>query len=986
MLDILSDIQKENQVREFVLAKRLALDTKTFNFVSSIYNRLLEKVQSITTYKKTDDPRQSMMNELRHRLLSQRLFAHTETTRRRYTDAHGSVGERSVLFFEQLPKKSNAYFDIIFTTLGNAIYQYGEGGLISLYSKDEACDKIHETRQSRRPSTLPLPRVYELSLLPEERVLYDSDYATYHSRGEHVFQLAACAYTERAKRLNAPVFTGLSGETYTSFKFLTTFLKLNENEFIQLRKAFVAYLVSSHDHALIEVLDSINYIFEESDFSKAFPFDTNQFHIKLETPNDYQNAFLAIFEDVIMDDKTMIQKNCAELLSDTPSPWFEQAIESHLLKKNTSKATLQTMKDQTRAELLSIFSALKQANIHVLCGLLLEDQQEASITTMLSIVNLYCHSKYSQLPLKLLSTNPIMHGVVDTDTTTEQAKLSAALIKNFGLSSTQSEALLDYPKLAAKAGFADVPQWEKQIFHGDGAILSNKNHTPLLNIIWIMASVAAKHDVFLVRNNHGIGEKNIFTSIELFEHGYNRPSMLCLEVYVLHLYGYKISNKKDHGLAFIPPTALADISPVDVFSKLYLLMSMNKDELIHHMNQLFTNSAPSKLLCPTDISEQTAKDLFDFFKFQTELDVNLWEAGKSYLCCDNSSWVFPCTVIQRGRKGGHGVRYEFISNRAVGEGYTSTVYDVEGTLAIGEQGAQFKQHGAKERIVKVQQHTQALPKTNAILEYEMTQRAGHLAVKPPTFVGDTSYIVMRKLQGEKLYTILIDDLNDERILSLEERLLLSQALLKALKQQVTDKGIIHRDIKGQNVMVDMTHRPILVTIFDYGFAVSTDNPGLKLPGTRAYTPPELLGGEGAQTSGIDVYSMARVLALLWHVDVSSYLINENEALSTTRVKASNVRLDTLFTGLIGLSDDHKTIIRETLYAMLRTDIDARISIGVAIDAFSRITVNISPSLVTARETIGDGLVHHGIFRNTSSTHPDEQGMLNSVVTLSETLT
>ena len=585
MINNLSCIQKENQSIEYIYAKRLSSDVRMYHFISTIYQKILTKVKQIEFHKQIalkTEFKQLLIHEIQHRLLPQCLFAHTQMNIRTYHNQHGSVGERSVFFFETLPQKSNAYFDIMFSAITNAIYQYKGDGLVNLYSVKEVDSRIDGLRKYRVKSTIASPHVYDVNILPEERALYDRENAIYPSRGENNVQLTSCEYTDRASILNAPVITGLSGDAYGIFKFLTLFLDLDETEFVLLRKALVAYMVSFHDHSLIEVIESINFVFEDPKFANKFKFDVMKFSLKLESNSDYQRAVAISFEDV-MDYKVVIQKNCAQFLFSSPPIWFEKAIDSYF--PNVKKSA---KKDRTRTEVIHIFNSITDIQPGLLREVLYEDQHEWSLTTMESIVTIYCHSKFSHFPFKLVFADTLERQEA-FDPTSEQIHFYVNLVKIFGLSSAQqSGLLLDYSQLAKHMPLADVPHWEKQVSGGRGSILSTKHLTPLLYIIWIMGAISSHQNIFLVRKNDAIGEKNIFSSKELLDKEKCRPTMLCFVVYMLHVFGYKVKNIKDHGVVFIPPIKPCETCSMNIFSKWDELIRLSAEELVPFINHLLT--------------------------------------------------------------------------------------------------------------------------------------------------------------------------------------------------------------------------------------------------------------------------------------------------------------------------------------------------------------------------------------------------------------
>lgn len=630
MLDILTEEQKNNRKREFFLAKKLSSDANLYAFLARIYENICSKVKEVDARRDSNpvlSAQDAMIKELGSRLISQRLFAHTDTSVRHYKEMHGSVGERSVLFFEQLPEKSSAYFDILFVCVSNAIYQYcpkGQGdedrGLVSHYSLNLTIPAaINDTRRYRQKIIGASSRVRDFVLMPEERAVYQSEEDRYTSQGENVYQLHECELTTYAKTLGAPVFTGLSGDAYVIFKFLTTYLRLNQADFLTLRKALVAYLVALHDHSVLEVLLSINMVLADPEFASRFDFDVRQFIMKLDDPMDYQGAIAAVFEDVVSPSHISIRSQCDNFLSHDVTPkWLgsliEQSIDEWLKTIETAginrdlkdpqllefaqaafqwrqDPTLDNLEDfqlinrrvfhTTRKEILAFFDAIRRSSDELLRVVLSEELDETSITTLQSVVELYCHSKFSKLPLKFVGNGLVIGGAVGCHTGRREARSNAELIKNFGLCSTKAGSMLEYPLLLSRGGFADVPQWGRSLDGCNGTILSTKGYTPLLNLAWILAAAFAKQEVFLASMD-SMADTTLFPA--------SGPLKLCMEIYVLSTFGYKMASISGQGLCFTPPKEFPEIKLLDILSGISVLHGMSESDLHLFMNQLFDNT------------------------------------------------------------------------------------------------------------------------------------------------------------------------------------------------------------------------------------------------------------------------------------------------------------------------------------------------------------------------------------------------------------
>lgn len=342
--------------------------------------------------------------------------------------------------------------------------------------------------------------------------------------------------------------------------------------------------------------------------------------------------------------------------------------------------------------------------------------------------------------------------------------------------------------------------------------------------------------------------------------------------------------------------------------------------------------------------------LNDFF--QNSKTDTVWHSNKVYeYNYSNIKYTFFFTesLIQRQRKAvDKGPRLEvFNPNRVpIGKGGYGIVYPLTGTIKFIVGVPVLKQGNKK--LVKIQNHDEK-DQTNAVVnEYQSLLHVGHLDPKQPVFTNDSngksSYLIMDEAEGFPLEKILNPE---KRIkiahqlpeLTLSKRLELTIAILKAIKEQVTDKNLIHRDIKPGNFIVDLSQSPSKVTVIDYGFAIKQGIQDYLRLGTRAYRAPESFENKPIYTIKSDVYSAGRVLSYLWGDDYDNFYINKYRDLDYVKRKSTNEHLFYLPEIALFLDEQDQRIIRSTINGMMLAKPGYRYSIDEAITSLSSINTD-----------------------------------------------
>lgn len=265
----------------------------------------------------------------------------------------------------------------------------------------------------------------------------------------------------------------------------------------------------------------------------------------------------------------------------------------------------------------------------------------------------------------------------------------------------------------------------------------------------------------------------------------------------------------------------------------------------------------------------------------------------------------------------------------IGSGSYGKVYKALGTLVVQDNGDVAVK--MRPRIIKEQSHRKTVIRA-VERESEMGIQAGYLHMKMPVHASHASYTASRYfVDTVELFDVINHFYRRHDAYPTDKILRIMRNLLLAVKSQLHDRGIVSRDIKPENILVQLTTEEVVNIDLGLSCLISECHQ-YESVGSLGYLAPEVFSKSG-MTVKSDIFSLGVTISLLLGA-----LPNDDELKSNGKSAVTLPDLTHLFDNVPDLNIADRAVLRAMLQSMMAINPDDRMPLNKAIAIVEDIVV------------------------------------------------
>jgi serine/threonine protein kinase len=298
----------------------------------------------------------------------------------------------------------------------------------------------------------------------------------------------------------------------------------------------------------------------------------------------------------------------------------------------------------------------------------------------------------------------------------------------------------------------------------------------------------------------------------------------------------------------------------------------------------------SKKIDPANLDKKSKPLLASLLKMHS--DAVILEAGNyqiPHAKTGTTHVTLTKTLVAYHTNHQHKNRYAICETAPLGKGANSEVFLSMTTIKLSSENGDFviaERPADKQQAVwrfKPQAEVAAPVEQNKVVKSMgiLLKKASFFHAKNPVLATQHNHaaLIMRRFPGKPLIDYLQEDngifkngryVKGGNIFTVNQRIALTIMIAEAISEQMHKNGIIHRDIKADNIIleVDKNNNPLSVHIVDVSSAKESHEQDVsENVGTLGYQAPEMLFADGAYSDEMsDAFAFATMLKTsLWQL-------------------------------------------------------------------------------------------------------------------------